>query len=120
LQLWLGMDERGSLTASGIYQVITRRGEQAGVAVLSHRFRHHFCHTCLDRGGREGDLAEPCGWTSPRMLRVWGASARSARARHSYDRVMGSTRQDRAGKGRTTRHHRHRNPRSDRSAATQD
>jgi integrase len=34
----------------------TRR--QAGVAVHPHRFRHHFSHTWLDRGGPEGDLME--------------------------------------------------------------
>ena len=28
------------------------------------------------------------GWTSPQMLRRYGASAASARARRSYDRVM--------------------------------
>jgi len=28
------------------------------------------------------------GWTSPQMLRRHGASARSIRARSSYDRVM--------------------------------
>ena len=28
------------------------------------------------------------GWTSPQMLRRYGASARSVRARRSYDRVM--------------------------------
>jgi hypothetical protein len=28
------------------------------------------------------------GWTSPQMLRRYGASDRSARARRSYDRVM--------------------------------
>jgi site-specific recombinase XerD len=39
-QLWLGARNRGPLTASGIYQVITRRGRQAGVAVYPHRFRH--------------------------------------------------------------------------------
>ena len=29
------------------------------------------------------------GWTSPQMLRRYGASARGARARRSYDRTMG-------------------------------
>jgi integrase/recombinase XerD len=53
-QLWLGVGGRGPLTASGIYQVIARRGVQAGVAVHPHRFRHHFSHTWLDRGGPEG------------------------------------------------------------------
>jgi integrase/recombinase XerD len=76
------------MTAIGIYQVIARRGRQCGVQVFPHRFRHHFSHTWLDRGGAEGDLMELNGWTSPQMLRRYGASARSARARRSYDRVM--------------------------------
>ena len=59
----------------------------------------YFSHTWLDRGGAEGDLMELNGWAegdlmelngwaSPQMLRRYGASARSARARRSYDRVM--------------------------------
>ncbi len=36
------------------------------------------------------------GWTSPQMLRRYGASARSARARRSYDRVMDDTSAGRA------------------------
>ena len=87
-QVWLGTGNRGPMTASGIYQVIARRGWQCGVEVFPHRFRHHFSHTWLDRGGAEGDLMELNGWTSPQMLRRYGASARSARARRSYDRVM--------------------------------
>jgi site-specific recombinase XerD len=87
-QLWLGVNNRGPMTASGIYQVIVRRGRQCGIDVFPHRFRHHFSHTWLDRGGAEGDLMELNGWTSPQMLRRYGASARSARARRSYDRVM--------------------------------
>jgi site-specific recombinase XerD len=90
-ELWLGVNNRGPLTASGIYQVIARRGRQCGVEVYPHRFRHHFSHTWLDRGGPEGDLMELNGWTSPQMLRRYGASARSARARRTYDRIMGDT-----------------------------
>ena len=48
----------------------------------------HFSHTWLDRGGDGGDLMELNGWTSSQMLRRYGASARSARARRSYDRIM--------------------------------
>ena len=87
-QLWLGAGNRGSMTASGIYQATVRRGRQCGIEVFPHRFRHHFSHTWLDRGGAEGDLIELNGWTSPQMLRRYGASARSARARRSYDRIM--------------------------------
>lgn len=83
-----GRNDRGPLTASSIYQVITRRGVQAEVAVHPHRFRHHFSRTWLDRGGPKADLMELCGRTSPQMLRVYGVSARSARARRTYDRVM--------------------------------
>jgi integrase len=84
-QLWLGVSNRKPLTAAGIYQMTARRGRQCGVDVHPHRFRHHFSHTWLDRGGPEGDLMELNGWTSPQMLRRYGASARSARARRTYD-----------------------------------
>ena len=87
-QLWLGVNNRAPMTANGIYQMIARRGRQCGIAVYPHRFRHHVSRTWLDRGGAEGDLMELNGWTSPQMLRRYGASARSARARRSYDRIM--------------------------------
>jgi site-specific recombinase XerD len=87
-QLWLGVNGRGPLTAAGIYQMTARRGKDAGVAVHPHRFRHHFSHTWLDRGGAERDLMELNGWSSPQMLNRYGASARAARARRTYDRVM--------------------------------
>jgi integrase len=74
------------LTAAGIYQMTARRGRQCGVAVHPHRFRHYFSHTWLDRGGPEGDLMELNGWSSPQMLRRYGASAR-----RTYDRIMTDT-----------------------------
>ena len=49
---------------------------------------HNFSHTWLDRGGPERDLMELNGWTSPQMLTRYGASARSARARRTYDRIV--------------------------------
>jgi site-specific recombinase XerD len=85
-QLWLGAGNREPLTAAGIYQMTARRGGQCGVDVYPHRFRHHFSHTWLDRGGPEGDLTELNGWTSPQMLRRYGA-----RARRTYDRIMTGT-----------------------------
>ena len=91
-QLWLGADNREPLTAAGIYQMTARRGRQCGVDAYPHRFRHHFSHTWLDRGGPEGDLMELNGWASPQMLRRYGANTRSARARRTYDRIMTDTR----------------------------
>ncbi len=90
-QLWLGVNNREPLTAAGIYQLIARRGRQCGVDAFPHRFRHHFSHTWLDRGGPEGDLMELNGWASPQMLTRYGASARSARTRRTYDRIMTDT-----------------------------
>jgi integrase/recombinase XerD len=90
-QLWLGAGNREPLTAAGIYQLIARRGRQCSVDTFPHRFRHHFSHTSLDRGGPEGDVIELNGWTSPQMLTRYGASARSARARRTYDRIMTDT-----------------------------
>jgi integrase/recombinase XerD len=65
--------------------MVRRRGEQAGVDVWRHRFRHHFSHAWLDRGGAEGDLMELNGWSSPQMLLRYGA-----RARRHYDIIMDS------------------------------
>jgi integrase len=87
-QLWLGANNRGPLTPAGFCQLVARRGQQRGVAVYPHRFRHHFSHTWLERGGAEGDLMELNVWSSPQMLTRYGASARAARARRSYDRIM--------------------------------
>jgi site-specific recombinase XerD len=89
-ELWLGIGGRGPVTPDGIYQIVARIGRKAGVAVYPHRFRHHFSHTWLDRGGDGGDLMELNGWTSPQMLEWYGGSARGARARRSYDRIMTS------------------------------
>jgi site-specific recombinase XerD len=86
--LWLGV-RGGRMTASGVYQMIERRGRQAGVEVNPHKFRHTFSHNWLDNGGAEGDLMELNGWSSPQMLARYGRSARSARARRHYDDVMG-------------------------------
>jgi site-specific recombinase XerD len=88
LGMWLGTGGRGPLTGNGIYQMVKRRGDQAGVRVYPHRFRHHFSHTWLDRGGAEGDLMELNGWSSPQMLERYGGSVRGARARRHYDLVM--------------------------------
>jgi hypothetical protein len=87
-QLWLGVNNRGPLTATGIYQAVARRGRQCGVTVYPHRFRHHSSHTSFDRGDAERDLIELNGWTTPQMLTRYGASACSAWARHSYARIM--------------------------------
>lgn len=85
--LWLPLRRSTPMTPSGIRQVIQRRGERLGLKVHPHLFRHTFAHRWLDGGGAEGDLVELAGWESNQMLRVYGRSARSARARRAYDNV---------------------------------
>ena len=97
-QLWLGVNNRAPMTASGIYQMVARRGRQCGVGVYPHRFRHYFSHTWLDRDGAEGDLMELNGWSSRRccvgMAPARGAPGRSAATiaswRTSHDRWLGA------------------------------
>lgn len=89
-QLWLGANNKCPLGTTGIYQIVVRRGEECGVKVHPHRFRHHFSHAWLDQGGAEGDLMELNGWSSPQMLERYGRSARGARARRNYDVIMGN------------------------------
>jgi integrase len=67
--------------------MVKQCGDQAGVKVYPHRFRHHFSYTWLERGGAEGDLMELDGWSSPQMLEPYGGSARGVRARRHYDLV---------------------------------
>ena len=85
--LWIGND--GPLTSDGIYQMFGRRGENAGVQVNPHRFRHDFSHRYLLNGGQESDLMSQNGWSSASMLRRYGQSAAAERARQHYDSVMG-------------------------------
>ncbi len=90
--LWLPLKanrERRGLTGWGVRQIVRRRGERLGLHLWPHLFRHAFAHNWLAGGGEESDLLELAGWESAQMLKVYGRSARSARAQSNYDRVMG-------------------------------
>ena len=85
-----GRATAGRWTAAGSTSWWCGGARSAGCVLYPHRFRHHFCQTWLDRGGAEGDLMELSGWSTPQMLTRYGGTARGARARRSYDRVMSS------------------------------
>lgn len=85
-KLWVGMD--GPLDPEAFNLMFRRRGEQAGIKINPHRFRHDFSHRYLLNGGQETDLMSQNGWSSSSMLRRYGASAAAERARTHYDNVM--------------------------------
>lgn len=72
--LWVG--ERGPLTSQGIYKIIRRRAEQAGLKRLHpHLFRKSFATLWLDNGGDVERLRVLAGWRSLDMLPVYVRSA---------------------------------------------
>ena len=86
------------MTASGIYQVIVRRGRQCGIDVFPHRFRHHFSHTWLDHGGAEGDLMSSTAGP-PRGCSAVTAPAPAAREPVAATTASWRKRPDRGGSG---------------------
>lgn len=83
---WLAEKNRGELGSDGIYQVVKRRARQAGISLHPHKLRHTFAHMWLEGEGREGDLMELAGWSSPSMVRRYGKGLAGERARAAHDR----------------------------------
>jgi site-specific recombinase XerD len=89
--LWLGSAGM-PLTESGIAQVVRDRGMTVSPPIdraklHPHAFRHAWAHYFRMADGSETDLMTLAGWSSPQMLRRYGASAASARAIATHRRI---------------------------------
>ena len=83
--LWLG--PKGTMTDSGIAQMLERRCGEAGIEkVHPHQLRHTAAHAWLADGGGEDAAMRLFGWKSRQMLSRYGASAADERARDEFRR----------------------------------
>ncbi len=89
--LWLSATGRaghGPMTGSGIYQMLERRGQTAGIEGLHpHMLRHSWAHYCRLEGRLHDDeVMRLAGWRSRSMLNRYAASAADERAREAGKR----------------------------------
>lgn len=88
--LWLGTCGRdpSHFGASGIQDMIERRGEQAGLGkVTPHWFRRTAAHMMLEAGMQEMDVARVAGWKTTAMVRVYAGELAVDRARQAHARL---------------------------------
>ncbi len=89
---WLWLGTRGHqidhFGASGIRQMLARRGKQAGIeGCHPHRFRHTFSDAWLANGGNVDDLMNIAGWSSITMPLRYAKGRGVARAAEAHRRL---------------------------------
>lgn len=89
--LWLGVRGRGvrGMTASGLQQLVERRGEQAGIPgrLGPHRFRRTWTHEYLRGGGTPDQAAAIAGWKTTAMVNLYAGDLAAERAREAHARL---------------------------------
>jgi integrase/recombinase XerD len=88
--LWLGVKGHNTahMTASGIRDMVGRRGEQADIQnVHPHRFRRSFADKWLAAGGSTDDLMHITGWKTYDMVREYTEARGIARAHDAHARL---------------------------------
>jgi site-specific recombinase XerD len=88
--LWLGVKGHNTahMKVSGVYDMVGRRGEQAGIQnVHPHRFRRSFADKWLAAGGSTDDLMHITGWKTYDMVREYTEARGIARAHDAHARL---------------------------------
>lgn len=90
--LWIGRKSKDgsyALSGNGVYQVIARRFEQAGVEAKSlvHAFRHTAAHLHWKHGGSLDGIVASMGWKGAAMALRYGKSAAAERGREEHQRL---------------------------------
>lgn len=84
---WLAERRRGPFTGTGIYQMLKKRGAEAGIEDLHpHMLRHSWAHYAKDVL-HDDEMMRLAGWKSRAMLSRYAASSADARARESAKRT---------------------------------
>jgi integrase/recombinase XerC len=82
--LWIG--KRGRMVKSGVYRMVVRRTERAGLGhVHPHMLRHSLAHYYRMAGGGDDELMRLMGWSSREMLSRYGSSVAAERSRERHD-----------------------------------
>ena len=85
---WLWLGDYGPLTGSGLYQMIRRRGAQAGILALHpHQFRRTSATQFLDSGASSIDAMHVYGWKSEAMVKHYTKETARERARNAHARL---------------------------------
>ncbi|MFF4412159.1 tyrosine-type recombinase/integrase [Streptosporangium sp. NPDC001559] len=88
--LWLGVRSKtmGKMTRAGVALMLSRRGEEAGVAgVHPHRFRGTAAHLLLEAGADPDSVRRILGWKSYDMLKHYTEELADERARATHTRL---------------------------------
>lgn len=80
--LWLA--PKGALTSAGMYQMIRRRGDAAGLKIKPHQLRHSFANRYLAEGGTTENLKAIGGWHSDRAMQIYTRARQADRARAEH------------------------------------
>jgi integrase len=85
---WLLLGRNGKLGAGGLKLILYKLCDSVGIDHINpHAFRHTFSHDWLDNGGSERDLMRVAGWSSPAMLKIYGAEKANERASGAHKRL---------------------------------